>query len=202
MIQPPQASSGREGDRTRRGQSWGSNTTDPYQQATSHTARIPLRGLPAFVDGELKILAMDGSRGALVVWSTQNAGWRYLRCSHGGIMVNGQPLALDWDHDGTVVSGRTVLEHLSANVDRSWIEGMASAGDVRVMVCNDEVRISSEDRAQLPVLLSRWQAPPPPVAPAASPPPAAPPHAAPSPEQPSEDPPPREGGPESPAHGL
>lgn len=109
---------------------------DEFTQQTRATVRdeMPPHG---FTVSLLTQLPGAAEFGAMLVFSRGSADWRYLRCHHVDMLVDGQPLALtDEEHDGRVLRGG-VSEHVSVRLDGAALQVLLAAREVRARICAD-----------------------------------------------------------------
>lgn len=114
--------------------------TDRYNPGTQSLQMLDLglqsrSGMDALV---LNGFSSPHQGGALVSTTSSSDSWRYLKCHHLAILVDGRPLQPDAvDHDGTVGRGY-VLEHVSFRLEDEDLHALAMAKSFELRLCADE----------------------------------------------------------------
>lgn len=109
---------------------------DEFTRRTALT--VEDRMAPHYIEAKL-LLDQDSAlmRGGALVFYRYSPRWRYLRCSHVDMLIDGEPVDLpDTEHDGEVMDGG-VLEAVSVRVSPEMLGALLSAQQIRARICND-----------------------------------------------------------------
>jgi len=83
------------------------------------------------------------------MFSAKSESWQYLDCHTTSLLVDGKPLPLETEHDGSVMSGGDVIEYIKSMITFEKFQQIASAKKVEVQICNTEFSLSDEDMNDL-----------------------------------------------------
>lgn len=93
-----------------------------------------------------------------IVHMSLNRDWKYLRCSSFQWLVNDKPLAVGAvRHEGSVISGGSVLELVFLGTKIETLEIMALGSKVEYQICGDEFVLQPVEIDDLKEFIKQWK---------------------------------------------